>query len=635
MGHYYVTTPIYYVNDVPHVGHIYTTMVADTLARYRRLQGDQVYFLTGTDEHGQKIERAAEEQGVAPIELADRVVAVYHRLWERLGITHDDFVRTTEPRHQLAVREIISRIEAAGDLYLDKHEGWYCAGCEAYYTEKELLEDNVCPVHEVPTEWRSEENVFFRLSRYQDKLLEWYGSDDAPVRPRSRSNEVRSFVESGLRDLSVSRSNLDWGIPFPGYEGQTIYVWLDALTNYISALGFGAEGERPLYEEFWEQGSERIQLVGKDILRFHAVYWPAFLMSAGLPLPSAVWAHGWWLRDDRKMSKSVGNVARPDKLIESFGADSLRLFLLRDMVFGQDAQFSDEGVIDRFNTDLANGLGNTVSRLVTLSRKAFDGRTPPEACTDNAIMPLAEEVVREYHEAMEEYAFHRALAALWRLLGESSQYMVAREPWKMIKEEGGSAAVSRVLWNSLEAARIVAVGLLPFLPETAPRVLQALGAGEAPTGLEAMAWGGLPLNVEIEAPPAIYPRIDKEAYFAAEEADDGDSAEEKNDMIDIEQFGNVQLRVATVTAAEAIPKSHKLLKLSVDLGEEQRTVVAGIASAYEPETLVGRQVVVVANLQPAKLMGVESQGMVLAASVDGDPVLLHPENPVPNGTRVT
>jgi methionyl-tRNA synthetase len=635
MSHYYVTTPIYYVNDVPHVGHIYTTMVADTLSRYRRMRGDQVYFLTGTDEHGQKIERAAEEQGIAPIELADRVVAVYHQLWERLGMTHDDFVRTTEPRHQLGVREIIERIEASGDLYLDKHEGWYCAGCETYYTEKELLEGNVCPVHEVPAEWRSEENVFFRLSRYQDKLLEWYDSDDSPVRPRSRSNEVRSFVESGLRDLSVSRSNLDWGIPFPGYEGQTIYVWLDALTNYISALGYGAEGERPLYEEFWERGSERIQLVGKDILRHHAVYWPAFLMSAGLPLPSAVWAHGWWLRDDRKMSKSVGNVARPDKLIENFGADSLRLFLLRDMVFGQDAQFSDEGVIDRFNTDLANGLGNTVSRLVTLSRKAFDGQTPPEACTDNDIMPLAEEVVEEYHEAMEQYAFHRALAALWRLLGESSQYMVSREPWKMIKEEGGSAAVSRVLWNSLEAARIVAVGLLPFLPETAPQVLRAIGAGDAPTNFDAMAWGGLPLNVKIDSPPAIYPRIDKEAFFAAEDTDDGASDEESTDMIDIKQFGTVHLKIATITAAEAIPKSHKLLKLAIDLGEEQRTLVAGIAAAYEPESLIGRQVVVVANLQPAKLMGVESQGMVLAASVDGNPVLLHPENPVPNGTRVT
>jgi methionyl-tRNA synthetase len=635
MGHFYITTPIYYVNDVPHVGHIYTTMVADTLSRYRRLRGDQVYFLTGTDEHGQKIERAAEEQGIAPIELADRVVAVYHQLWERLGMTHDDFVRTTEPRHQLGVREIIERIEAAGDLYLDKHEGWYCAGCETYYTEKELLEGNICPVHEVPAEWRSEENVFFRLSRYQDKLLEWYDSDDSPVRPQSRSNEVRSFVESGLRDLSVSRSNLDWGIPFPGYEGQTIYVWLDALTNYISALGYGAEGERPLYEEFWEEGSERIQLVGKDILRHHAVYWPAFLMSAGLPLPSAVWAHGWWLRDDRKMSKSVGNVARPDKLIERFGADSLRLFLLRDMVFGQDAQFSDEGVIDRFNSDLANGLGNTVSRLVTLSRKAFDGQTPPEACTDNAIMPLAEEVVKEYHEAMEQFAFHRALAALWRLLGESSQYMVSREPWKMIKEQGGSPAVSRVLWNSLEAARIVAVGLLPFLPETAPQVLRAIGAGDIPTSFDAMAWGGLPLNRAIEPPPSIYPRIDKAAFFAAEDTDGGASDEENTDMIDIEQFGTVQLKVATITAAEAIPKSHKLLKLGIDLGEEQRTLVAGIAAAYEPESLIGRQVVVVANLQPAKLMGVESQGMVLAASVDGSPVLLHPENPVPNGTRVT
>lgn len=636
MGSYFVTTPIYYVNDVPHVGHIYTTVVADTLARYRRMTGDEVYFLTGTDEHGQKIERAAEEQGLEPLALANRVVAVYHQLWNQVGMTHDDFVRTTEPRHQRGVDEIVARIEAAGDFYVDKHEGWYCAGCEGYYTEKELLPDHFCPTHEQATEWRSEDNVFFRLSRYQDALLEWYESGPA-VRPRARLNEVRAFVESGLRDLSVSRSNLSWGIPFPKHPGQTIYVWLDALTNYISALGFGSGGEQPLYDSFWREGAgERIHLVGKDILRFHAVYWPAFLMSAGLPLPSTVWAHGWWLRDERKMSKSIGNVARPNKLIERFGSDSLRLFLLRDMVFGQDAQFSDEGVIDRFNSDLANGLGNTVSRLVTLSRRAFDGRTPPEACTENPIMQLAEEVVREYHAAMGEYAFHRALAALWRLLAESSQYMVAREPWKMIKIEGGSSAVSRVLWNSLEAVRIVAVGLLPFLPQSAPRVLVAIGVEEVPTSFDAMQWGGLALDMPIAPPPPIYPRIDKGEYFVPEPSEGSaeDTVREDPAMIDIEQFASVELKVATVTAAEAIPKSRKLLRLSIDLGAEQRTLVAGIAEAYEPESLVGKQVVVVANLRPTKLMGVESQGMVLAASVDGRPVLLHPEASVPDGTPV-
>ena len=370
MSRFYVTTPIYYVNDLPHIGHIYTTVVCDAIARYRRLRGDDVRFLTGTDEHGQKIEQAAREAGVAPIELADRVVARYHELWKRLGISHDDFIRTTEPRHYRGVEELVRRIEANGDLYVAKHEGWYCPACETFYTEKELLPGNLCPDHRTAVEWKSEDNVFFRLSKYQQPLLDWYDREK-PVRPASRANEVRAFVAGGLRDLSVSRSSLQWGIPFPGHPGHVVYVWLDALTNYISALGFGADGEEAaLYERYWSDGGTRMQMIGKDIIRFHAVYWPAFLMSAGVPLPTQVTAHGWWLRDDRKISKSVGNVARPDELLERLGPDALRWFLLRDMVFGQDANFSDEAVVDRYNGDLANGLGNTLSRLVTLSRLA-------------------------------------------------------------------------------------------------------------------------------------------------------------------------------------------------------------------------------------------------------------------------
>ena len=384
MRPFYLTTPIYYVNDLPHIGHIYTTVVADVLARYRRLRGDSVYFLTGSDEHGQKIERAAEKEGVAPIALADRVVERYHQLWREMGISHDDFIRTTEPRHADGVRALIARLEANGDLYTARHEGWYCTGCETFYTDKELLQPgNRCPIHETAAEWRSEENVFFRLSRYQQPLLDWYDGDPQSVRPASRRNEVRAFVEGGLRDLSVSRSSLAWGIPFPGNPGHTVYVWLDALTNYITALGYG-RADTTLFDRYWEQsgqhGGTRLHLVGKDILRHHAVYWPAFLMSAGLPLPTTVFAHGWWLRDDKKMSKSVGNVVRPDHLVARFGADSLRYFLLREMVFGQDASFSDEAFVDRFNSDLANDLGNTASRLVTLSRSAYEGKTPPTPC---------------------------------------------------------------------------------------------------------------------------------------------------------------------------------------------------------------------------------------------------------------
>jgi methionyl-tRNA synthetase len=658
MRPFYVTTPIYYVNDLPHIGHIYTTVVADTVARHARLQGRETYFLTGTDEHGQNIERAARDQGVKPIELADRVVSRYHELWQQLEMSHDDFIRTTEPRHRVGVEEIIRRIAAAGDFYVGKHEGWYCASCELFYTEKELLDGERCPVHESVAEWKSEDNLFFRLSKYQEPLLAYYEAHPELVRPESRLNEVRSFVASGLRDLSVSRADLSWGIPFPDHPGQTVYVWLDALTNYISALGFGGD-DASLYERFWADG-ERVHLIGKDILRFHAVYWPAFLLSAGLPLPTTVWAHGWWLRDSRKLSKSSGNVVRPDYLVRRFGPDALRYFLLRDMVFGQDASFSDEAFIERYNADLANGLGNTVSRLVTLSRSAFDGHTPPEPCDDNPVMRAAQLAAEEYRREMADYAFQRALAALWKLLGEANQYLVEREPWKVIKQEGGTPAVSRVLWNCLEAVRIVTVGLLPVMPKTAARVLAALGVTEVPTSLDALAWGGLPNGVPLPQPEPIFPRIDKDAWVAEAEAEAREVAktakpkptgaeppaaavrddapqdeEDAGPMIDIKKFFETELKVGTVKLAEPVPKSNKLLRLEVDLGEEEpRQLVAGIAKVYSPEDLVGKQVVVVANLEPAKLMGVESRGMVLAGSVDGEPVLLHPDREVPPGTKV-
>lgn len=659
MSSFYVTTPIYYVNDYPHIGHMYTTIVADVVARYHRLAGDDTYFLTGTDEHGQNIERAAKKLGIEPLEQANRVAARCRELWAELAISNDDFIRTTEPRHHAGVAQMIERIEAAGDFYTGKHEGWYCPSCETFYTEKELGEGRRCPVHERPTEWKSEENVFFRLSKYQQPLLDLYAERPGFVRPESRLNEVRSFVEGGLKDLSVSRADLAWGVPFPGKPGQTVYVWLDALTNYLSALGFGRQ-DGDLYQRFWSGADTRLHLVGKDILRFHAVYWPAFLMSAALPLPTTVWAHGWWLRDQKKVSKSVGNIVRPEPLMRRFGTDTLRYFLIREMVFGQDASFSDEAFVDRYNSDLANDLGNTVSRLVTLSRRAFDGKTPPVPCDDNPLVEKAREVVPEYRRAMDELAFHRALEALWRLLAETNQYFVEREPWKLIKTEGPSDRLSRILYNGLEATRIVATGLLPVMPEVAPRVLAALGLAEAPASFEALAWGALPTSALLPEPEALFPRIDKEEYLAepAEPAAADQPAareaaptpppptgaksergamqeDETLPQIDVEKFFETELRVGTVTAAEPVPKSNKLMQVTLDMGGGvSRQVVAGIAKHYTPEGLLGRQVVVVANLQPAKLMGVESNGMILAASIDGAPVLLSPDRPVPDGSRV-
>jgi methionyl-tRNA synthetase len=659
MPRFYLTTPIYYVNDLPHIGHIFTTVMADTLARYRRLRGDDVRFLTGTDEHGQNIERAAAREGVTPQALADRVVARYHELWKTFGITHDDFIRTTESRHERGVHELIRRIEAADDLYLARHEGWYCPPCELFYTEKELAAENRCPVHGAPVEWHSEENVFFRLSMYQQPLLDWIDANPGCIQPETRKNEVRSFVEAGLRDLSVSRTELAWGIPFPGYPGHTVYVWLDALANYITALGFG-QGDDPSapYATYWESGPEaaRLHLMGKDILRFHAVYWPAFLMSAGLPLPSQVWAHGWWLRDQKKMSKSVGNVVRPDELVRRFGPDVLRYFLAREMVFGQDASFSDEAFVDRYNSDLANDLGNTASRVVTLSRSAFDARTPPVLCDDNPLIPVAREVAAEYREAMDRLAFQDALRSLWRLLAEANQYLVSREPWKKVKSEGPSEALSRILWNGLESVRVVATGLLPFMPTVAKQVLAAVGSPEAPASLEALAWGRTPTSAPLPELAPIFPRIDKEKFMSeihdpsaiplpaapatapsAVPAAGGAATASGEAPLTIDQFFATELKVGTVREAERVPKSDKLIRLMVDLGEGiLRQLVAGIGKAYTPESLVGTQVVVVANLKPATLMGVESRGMILAATdAAGQPVLVRPHQAgIADGTRV-
>jgi methionyl-tRNA synthetase len=637
MKTFYATTPIYYVNDLPHIGHIYSTVVGDVLTRYHRLIGDPTRYLTGTDEHGQNIERAAAAQGIAPIELADRVVARYHELWRTFGIANDDFIRTTEPRHRRGVEEIVRRMESAGDLYLDRHEGWYCASCEAFYTEKELV-DGKCPVHESPALWQSEENVFFRLSKYGPALLDIYRTRPEFVRPENRRAEVMSFVEAGLKDISVSRTNVKWGVPFPGRPGHVVYVWLDALSNYVTALGFGSEDDR-LYREFWDNGEgRRVHLIGKDILRFHTVFWPAFLLSAGLPLPTSVWAHGWWLRDEKKMSKSVGNVVRPDALVADFGADSLRYFFLREMAFGQDASFSDQAFLERYNADLANDLGNTVSRVSALCRQAF-GSSPPEPCEENEIIVAWTKAREEWRASMDDFAFHRGLETIWRFLSEINGYVVSREPWKVRKEEGPSARLSRILYAASEGVRLAACLLWPFMPGTSRKIFAALGAPPEDPKLADLEWGRLPTAAPLSSAEALFPRVDTAEYFSKEEAKpmtDAVAPPGSDGRISIQDFQRVELVTGRVLEAERVPKSTKLVRLQVDLGTERRQVVAGIAGRYEPGSLVGRNVVIVANLKPAKLMGVESNGMVLAATVGekGEPSLLEVPADVPPGSRV-
>ncbi len=647
MKTFYGTTPIYYVNDLPHIGHIYTTVVTDVVTRFRRLEGETTRFLTGTDEHGQNIEKAAAAQGITPLQLADRVVERYRALYRTFEIENDDFIRTTEARHRRGVEALIARIEASGDLYTAKHEGWYCASCEAFYTEKELDAEKRCPVHGTATAWESEENVFFRLSKYAAPLLEHYGRHPEFVRPESRLAEMMSFVRGGLNDLSVSRSKVRWGIPFPGHPGHVVYVWLDALTNYISALGFGSE-DAERYREFWDHPeAERVHFIGKDILRFHAVYWPAFLLSAGLPLPTTVWAHGWWLRDAKKVSKSVGNVVRPDRLVADFGADSLRYFLMREMAFGQDANFSDEAFLTRYNADLANDLGNTVSRVAALCRQSF-GATPNAVCEDDEVLAAFTAAEAAWRDAMRLCQFSRALEGVWKLLTAVNGYVVAREPWKILKEEGaGSDRLHRVLYAAAEGVRLAAVMLSPFVPATSRAVFATFSLPPADPRPEDLAWGRLPTSSPMREAAALFPRVDTAAYLKEKDATMTEtanpagsgapaSAAPADDRIGIEDFQRIRLRTAKILAADRVPKSNKLMRLQVDLGDEQRQIVAGIAAVYEPEALVGRNVVIVANLRPAKLMGVESNGMVLAASVGeaGAPVLLDVPSEVPVGSKV-
>jgi methionyl-tRNA synthetase len=633
---FYITTPIYYVNDMPHIGHIYTTVMADAIARYQRLKGRKVYFLTGTDEHGQKIEKAAAAQGIEPIQLADRVVARYHDLWKLLGISHDDFIRTSEERHKRSVAEIIGRITEAGDIYKGEYEGWYDARDEAFIPDSQV-QGGIDTESGNTVERLAEPSYFFRLSAFQERLLEWYRAHPECIRPKSRYNEVVRFVEGGLKDLSISRTSLKWGVPYPGDDAHVVYVWLDALTNYISALGFGTD-EDHTYRQFWPAS---IHLVGKDILRFHCVYWPAFLMSAGLPLPNQVFGHGWWLQDDAKMSKSVGNVVRPDHLMHRFGADALRYFLAREMSFGQDANFSDEAFLERFNADLANSLGNTASRTTAMTTRYLDGIVP-QPTSEGPIPEAAATAVTRFIGHMDSLEPARALEAAWQLLSAINGFLQEKQPWNLAKTGDDSRLeLESVLYAALEGLRIASILIEPFMPEIAAQLRGQLGAGELPLDLSgATEWGGLPGGARLGKAQPLFPRIDIKAYLKEIEMENekqaAAQASASEELVTIDEFAKIKLKVGLVKEAERVPKSKKLMRLMVDLGEnEPRQLVAGIAERYDADQLVGRHIVVVANLQPAKLMGVESRGMLLAASVDSDPILLSVDDEVPPGTGVS
>jgi methionyl-tRNA synthetase len=650
---YYLTTPIYYVNDVPHIGHTYTTVIADVLARFHRQCGDDVRFLTGTDEHGQKIERAAKARGMPPIALADQVVERFRSLWTALGIRNDDFIRTTEPRHRKGVEALFAKIDAQGDIYKDRYAGWYCTSCESFYPENQVV-DGRCPDQGHKVEWTEEESYFFRLSRYQEPLLKLYRERPEFVFPDTRRNEVVAFVEAGLKDLSISRSSFSWGLPFPGDPKHVLYVWFDALSNYITALGYGEGG--PLYRRFWPG----IHLVGKDILRFHAVYWPAFLMSAGEPLPKQVVAHGWWLRDAAKISKSAGGVVDPLPLLHEFGADALRYFLLREMAFGQDASYSDEAFIERVNTDLANDLGNLASRTLKMIEDYRGGLIPspdPSFAPATALAEGARAASAGLRREFDAYAFHAGLQKVWDFVGALNRFLVQNEPWILARDPAKGRTLDSVLYAAAEGLRHVAALSAPVIPSAAARLWREVGAeGEVDAAAHhTLRWGDLRPGARIARGPALFPRIDKAAYLPSaavkertmERKDEAPRATQADvppaapapvlpAEIGIEDFQRVELRTAKVIAAEKVQGADKLLKLTVDIGREQRTIVAGIAVRYAPESLVGRTIVVVANLKPAKLRGVVSQGMLLAASDEsGQPYILTTEDPnVPAGWRV-
>jgi methionyl-tRNA synthetase len=668
---FYITTPIYYVNARPHIGHAYTTIACDTIARRQRLLGAETFFLTGTDEHGQKIERAAQAAGKTPQQYADEISAEFRQLWKRMGISNDDFIRTTEDRHKKRVQELFRRLRDNGFIYKGTYTGQYCVSDELYVDGAQP--GDPCPTCGRITETVCEENYFFKLSAFQDKLLALYTNPEF-VRPEARRNEVISFVKSGLRDLSISRSTFTWGIPVPDDPKHVIYVWLDALANYITAIGYGSKhaGAQEAFKKFWPAD---VQMIGKEIVRFHCVYWPAFLMAAGLAMPKAIVAHGWLLFEESKMSKSRGNIVRTETILDVLGADALRYFLLREVVFGQDGSFSFDALVQRYNSDLANGLGNLASRTLTMINRYFKGEVPypshgaSKTSADDAVAETARKTIKEFGTLFDQFQFSRALESVWTLIATVDKYIVENEPWALgeKQDEDSRSRLATVLYTAAEALRIATALAHPVMPDATAKIWTQMGLGDIKKlALSELAWGQLPLGTKLGEVQPVFPRADKSAIERMQKMEEEQRvtpavetavpAPEQavpqatpvvsaasspavvaaaNAKISIDDFAKIELRVGIVKVAERVPKADKLLRLEVDIGTEVRQVLAGIAEAYAPETLIGRKVVIVANLAPRKLRGMESNGMIVAASLeDGKPVLAGFLEDVPVGARL-